>query len=386
MYNETNETRKKRLPALTEQAQTKQDSTKAELLRRINEMAINTQATNNIPLLPATTLTRPTPAAFKNGQTVTFITSTGETDEGTIECVSWMAATKVTTYFIKAGNKTHSVIAKDILPAKMPTERKLIMSRDGYPLGILDVDVEPNAHLMDEDTAPVLPSKEDLYQAMKAAEIVSNEYARLDTFDMPADHATYKRKVAAHVAFLRAQAAYTGVNNEGIIAYLYGAQKALQSTIESVSSPSQGIQVELSAVTPAAPQIPVVIDLGRKTGIVTFYDQAKGYGYIRSERDSIHFNLDGLYRRAMPITKGDSVSFEIVAQYGESHGRTRATNVLVDGWVEQPRPAYQASPALVADAKAADMPRKVARKAERAFKQERAQRNAASLKTLPKAK
>lgn len=62
----------------------------------------------------------------------------------------------------------------------------------------------------------------DLYQAMKQAEEMYKAYARLDTFDLPADHATYKRKVAAHITFLRAQAAYLGTSNEHLIAYLYG--------------------------------------------------------------------------------------------------------------------------------------------------------------------
>jgi hypothetical protein len=92
----------------------------------------------------------------------------------------------------------------------------------------------------------------DLYQAMKEAEETYIHYMRMDTFDLPADHATYKRKVASHIAYLQAQAAFTGLSNDALIVYLYG-KNALQSTQKANSSPSTASQVTASemAETPA---------------------------------------------------------------------------------------------------------------------------------------
>lgn len=111
----------------------------------------------------------------------------------------------------------------------------------------------------------------DLYATMKAAEEIYNAYVRLDTFDLPADHATYKRKVAAHIAYLRAQAAYTGLSNDHLIAYLYGkgavTKTAPQSPQTPVSSPAQDSQaptIETAREWPEiAPVMPVEGDTPR---------------------------------------------------------------------------------------------------------------------------
>jgi hypothetical protein len=57
-----------------------------------------------------------------------------------------------------------------------------------------------------------------------AAEKIYADLCLIDTFDLPADHATYQRKVAAHIHLLRIQAERIGTpgSAEHIIGYLYG--------------------------------------------------------------------------------------------------------------------------------------------------------------------
>ena len=68
------------------------------------------------------------------------------------------------------------------------------------------------------------------YEDVRAAEKAHADLCLIDTFDLPADHATYKRKVAAHIHLLRTQAAYIGTpgSAEHIIGYLYG-KSAMQA-------------------------------------------------------------------------------------------------------------------------------------------------------------
>jgi hypothetical protein len=81
-----------------------------------------------------------------------------------------------------------------------------------------------------------------LYDAMERAKQVYMDYARRDTWRVPANHTTYLCKVSAHIAFLRAQAAYTGVRNEAMIAYLYGAQNAPQTPQNGPSAVVDDVQ------------------------------------------------------------------------------------------------------------------------------------------------
>jgi hypothetical protein len=86
------------------------------------------------------------------------------------------------------------------------------------------------------------------------AEQVYMDYARLDTFDMPADHATFKRKVSAHIAYLRAKQAYTGVRSDAMIAYLYGAQNAPQTPHNGTPAPVDDVQVFSANLDQRKPQ------------------------------------------------------------------------------------------------------------------------------------
>jgi hypothetical protein len=94
-----------------------------------------------------------------------------------------------------------------------------------------------------------------LYDAMTMAEQVYMDYARLDTFDMPADHATFKRKVAAHITYLRAKQAYTGVRSDAMITYLYGAQNAPQTPHNGPSAVVDDVQAFSSNLDQRKPEI-----------------------------------------------------------------------------------------------------------------------------------
>jgi hypothetical protein len=94
-----------------------------------------------------------------------------------------------------------------------------------------------------------------LYDAMTMAEQVYMDYARLDTFDMPADHATFKRKVSAHIAFLRAKQAYTGVRSDAMITYLYGAQNAPQTPHNGTPAPVDDVQAFSANLDQRKPEI-----------------------------------------------------------------------------------------------------------------------------------
>lgn len=69
-------------------------------------------------------------------------------------------------------------------------------------------------------------TEKETCEKLNAAREAYMSLASLDTFDLPADHATYKRKVAAHILYLRTQAAFNGTSAEPTIEYLYGKQTA----------------------------------------------------------------------------------------------------------------------------------------------------------------
>jgi hypothetical protein len=94
-----------------------------------------------------------------------------------------------------------------------------------------------------------------LYDAMTMAEKVYMDYARLDTFDMPADHATFKRKVSAHIAFLRAKQAYTGVRSDAMITYLYGVQNAPQTPHNGTPAAVDDVQAFSANLDQRKPEI-----------------------------------------------------------------------------------------------------------------------------------
>lgn len=64
----------------------------------------------------------------------------------------------------------------------------------------------------------------DDVQRLRAAHVEA--LTTLDTFDLPASHPTYVRKVTAHLAYVLAQAAYTGMDATFLIVLVYGKKVA----------------------------------------------------------------------------------------------------------------------------------------------------------------
>lgn len=172
-------------------------------------------------------------------------------------------------------------------------------------------------------------SGEELYQDMVAAQAVSNEYALLDTFDLPADHATYKRKVQAHVTALRAAAAYTGCSAEPVIEYLYGKGK----TVQAAPIVPQDALPRLEASTEAIVTAPVLAsaeghktDNGRKTGVIDSYSVSRDYGYVFYEGETLRFTRASVLGGGVigALIKGQTVTF------AQGVG-LNATNIVIPG-------------------------------------------------------
>lgn len=192
-------------------------------LYKITDLGLEAlRALNNIqPVAPVTETAESAPviadSAPKMGDTVTGENARGNLVTGKVTAIGCKVVTGVKYVHVMAGSTTHEIAIENVLPGKMPA-------------------APVESDVMDEDTAPVIVTKHDLYQAMKEAEEVYIRYMRLDTWDLPADHITYQRKVRAHINYLRASAAFTGMNNEYLIAYLYGVKNALPASDTGVSS------------------------------------------------------------------------------------------------------------------------------------------------------
>lgn len=181
-------------------------------------------------------------------------------------------------------------------------------------------------------------SGEELYQDMVATQVVSNEYALLDTFDLPADHATYQKKVRAHITALRAAAAYTGCSAEAVIEYLYGKGK----TVQAAPIAPQGALPRLEASTEAivtAPVIEAVDVVSRKAGVVSHWHYLGQWGYLRidGQDEGIRMtrkNILGMGENNIRLMCGDKVEFTL------SRGNTAMNVVMTD--VAASREAYTA--------------------------------------------
>lgn len=308
------------------------------------------------------------PAAPKMGDTITFTTKRGDIKQGEITAISIKSVEKRTEYLVFLNGFTYAVRPEQILPAKMPAE----------------------APVMDADTAPVIETKDDLYNEVKQAEEIYIQYMRMDTFDLPADHATYKRKVAAHIAYLRAQAAYTGLSNDHLIAYLYGkgavTKTAPQQAQTPVSSPAVDIQVSTIETAQEWPNTPPMMGAeGRREGYVKFYNKKEGYGYIVSDNQEFYFQNTGLHRiaSAIHLNRGTTVSFDVLTALGDA-GQPKAVGVMIGSYIPAPRERHQINPAFKLEAQESEAKRLENLKAERARTRERNQRNAASLANMPK--
>jgi hypothetical protein len=175
-----------------------------------------------------------------------------------------------------------------------------------------------NVYYPSELKAAYGPVQADAYVVMINAEIAWMEYARLDTFDLAADHATYMRKVAAHKAFLRAQAAYVGTPkcNEAIIEYLYGKE----------------------AVTPAAPTpAPVSASDTQRAGRIATYDTHLKRGTITSQGQTFVFDRPNLKSQTMPLKEGDKVTFKV----WNTKGMPRAVQIATLDYVAPVNPAVE---------------------------------------------
>jgi cold shock CspA family protein len=230
-----------------------------------------------------------------------------------------------------------------------------------------------------------------LYDAMTMAEQVYMDYARLDTFDMPADHATFKRKVAAHIAFLRAKQAYTGVRSDAMIAYLYGVQNAPQTPHNGTPAPVDDVQAFSANLDQRKPEIasePVMqqsVETSRIEGHVKTYNKKEGWGYIvTSDGNEYYFRNTNLHRIASAhhLNRGTSVTFVPMTAIGENAGMAKATGVMIGSYIPDVRPMHQINPSIQLEAKEAEHARKGKKQEQRIFRQRQADKNAASMKRV----
>jgi cold shock CspA family protein len=234
-----------------------------------------------------------------------------------------------------------------------------------------------------------------LYDVMERAETVYMDYARMDTFDMPADHATFKRKVSAHIAFLRAQSAYTGVRSDAMITYLYGAQNAHQTPHNGTPAAVDDVQAFSANLDQRKPEIasePVMqqsAETSRIEGHVKTYNKKEGWGYIvTSDGNEYYFRNTNLHRIASAhhLNRGTSVTFVPMAAIGENAGMAKATGVMIGSYIPDVRPMHQINPSIQLEAKEAEQARKGKKQEQRIFRQQQADKNAASMSTLRSAK
>lgn len=217
------------------------------------------------------------------------------------------------------------------------------------------------------------------------ARITFEEYARLkadwfalsqsDTFDLPADHPAYARKVQAHLAFLHAQAAYTGIDNTAVIVLIYGKETQHVRISQEQTNVASDVDVESlereasARHTPASDMAAVGRDQAeagaqseetadapsgealeksaraehfsltphdnrpRCAGVITFWNGTWGYASHEGTTDVYLAQTDILGLPPFALQKGDRLTYNAV------EGRTRllATCVCLEGNEESER-------------------------------------------------
>lgn len=90
----------------------------------------------------------------------------------------------------------------------------------------------------------MMTTQNALYAELTAARQTYHALDAIDTFDFALDHADYRRKMNAHITYLRLQAEYIGTpgSAESVIAYLYGKKHA-QPVIEAIPATANTTRV-----------------------------------------------------------------------------------------------------------------------------------------------
>jgi hypothetical protein len=164
---------------------------------------------------------------------------------------------------------------------------------------------------------------------------------------------------AADVAYLKAKNAYTATWRQPL------PQSAPVTAVDAMA--------EAPAMEPAAPNL--------HKGVIASFNSQKGYGYIAAKEGSYYFNARNLKYLGMPVSARDEVTFRIQESTGENPGMPRAVDILVNGFVPAPRPAYDRTP-LADEAKQTGEAGRRARTAQRQYRQQNADNNAASIARL----
>jgi hypothetical protein len=211
-------------------------------------------------------------------------------------------------------------------------------------------------------------------------------YAELQTLEI-----AYKRAVmqgddykAEHIAYLNAQAAYTGAKNDAIIEYLYPELNGEKNEgldfypATQEGQPANSAFVSAAGTVQAASQngneIVALSDVGTTsldattqtplTGVITAWYGDYGYaGEVLVKRSAFRY-------QAMPLQVGDTITYELAPQGIEYQGRPRAVRVAKAGYAPAPRPAYERPiNAEIAAQKAAARERKATETARKARQQ-----------------
>jgi hypothetical protein len=118
-----------------------------------------------------------------------------------------------------------------------------------------------------------------------------------------------------------------------------------------------------------------------RKGIIIAFDGTKGR--IGSQGEIYAFNTHNLKHAGMSVKTGDSVTFEPRPSLSfERAGMPGAALIVVDGYVAPERPAYTPNASITNAAKEAEQARKGKKQEQRIFRQQQADKNAASMKRV----
>jgi len=223
---------------------------------------------------------------------------------------------------------TEEVVTEEVVTEEVVTEsvevanefyivRKLIMGRDGYPLGILDIEVptdggekigDDNAHSQDGNVASLVETD---------------------------DPAATRDAITSDVAAVGGHQTEAGPQAEETVGAAVG-QISARADISMTNCIS-----------------------GRFEGTVKVWNEDKGYGYISAEYapeyGELYFRRENLRRINTPLSVGDTVTFRIWETSTSS--QAKAVDILVDGKTPAPRPVNPVTAAAVEKARQSEVRR-----------------------------
>jgi len=250
----------------------------------------------------------------------------------------------LTTAFIAVGGTivTEEVVTETEAEVVTETEvevanevyivRKLIMGRDGYPLGILDIEVPTDGgEQIGDDNAHIK---------------VGHGMASLVETDDPA---------ATRPATTSDVAAVGGDQDRP------QAEETIPAPVGKISA-----RADISMTNCIS---------GRFRGKIKFWNEDEGsnegYGKISAEYGELYFRRQNLRYVDTPLSVGDTVTFRIWESTSISSIQSRAVDILVDGKTPAPRPVNPVTAAAVEAARQSEVRRKNLLAQHRAHEQAR---------------